>query len=90
MYYQYGYFKPLVVRKVKGVMTLRQLVPPLFVLCLVAGGLLAPWSPVVARALASLARGFRRRYRFLLGDGGPEARLAGGPRLVAGVSRPCT
>jgi glycosyltransferase involved in cell wall biosynthesis len=34
MYYQYGYFKPLVVRKIGEVMTLRQLVPPLFVLCL--------------------------------------------------------
>ena len=32
MYYQYGYFKPLVVRKVGGVMTLRQLAPPLLVL----------------------------------------------------------
>ena len=38
MYYQYGYFKPLVVRKVGGVMTLRQLAPPLFVLCLAANG----------------------------------------------------
>ena len=54
MYYQYGYFKPLVVRKVKGVMTLRQLVPPLFVLCLVAGALLAPWSQIAAAALAVL------------------------------------
>ena len=48
MYYQYGYFKPLVVRKVKGVMTLRQLGPPLFVLCLVAGALWrhgAGWRP---------------------------------------------
>jgi len=51
MYYQYGYFKPLVVRKVKGVMTLRQLGPPLFVLCLIAGALLAPWSRLAAAAL---------------------------------------
>ena len=54
MYYQYGYFKPLVVRKVKGVMTLRQLMPPLFVLCLAAGALLAPWSRLAATALALL------------------------------------
>ena len=54
MYYQYGYFKPLVVRKVKGVMTLRQLVPPLLVACLVAGALAAPWSPLAAAALAVL------------------------------------
>ena len=52
MYYQYGYFKPLVVRKVKGVMTPRQLVPPLFVLFLMAGMLLAPWSRIAAVALA--------------------------------------
>ena len=45
MYYQYGYFKPLVVRKVGGVMTLRQLLPPLFVLGLIdARPLAAPWS----------------------------------------------
>jgi len=52
MYYQYGYFKPLVVRKVKGIMTVRQLLPPLFVLCLAAGTLLAPWSRLAAAALA--------------------------------------
>ena len=44
MYYQYGYFKPLVVRKVGGVMTIRQLLPPLFVLSLIVTGLAAPWS----------------------------------------------
>ena len=54
MYYQYGYFKPLVVRKVKGVMTLRQLAPPLFVLCLAAGTLLAPLSVLAAAGLALL------------------------------------
>ncbi len=58
MYYQYGYFKPLVVRKVRGVMTLRQLVPPLFVLCLAAGALLAPWSRVAAAALALLVAAY--------------------------------
>jgi len=31
MYYQYGYFKPLVAQKVGGVLTWRQLIPPLFV-----------------------------------------------------------
>jgi len=34
MYFQYGYFKPLVASKVGGVMTLRQIVPALFVLAL--------------------------------------------------------
>jgi glycosyltransferase involved in cell wall biosynthesis len=44
MYYQYGYFKPLVARKVKGVLTSRQLVPPVFVTAVLTTGLLAPWS----------------------------------------------
>jgi hypothetical protein len=35
MYYQYGYFKPLTVLKLGGVMTSRQLVPALFVLSLI-------------------------------------------------------
>ncbi len=47
MYYQYGYFKPLVVRKVGGVMTLRQLAPPLFVLCLFGSALAALISAAV-------------------------------------------
>ncbi|HEY9480303.1 MAG TPA: glycosyltransferase family 2 protein [Gemmatimonadaceae bacterium] len=41
MYYQYGYFKPLVARKVGGVFTWRQLVPPTFVLALAASLILA-------------------------------------------------
>jgi glycosyltransferase involved in cell wall biosynthesis len=50
MFYQYGYFKPLVVRKVGGVMTLRQLVPPLFVLSLIFTGALALWVSWLAVA----------------------------------------
>ena len=64
MYYQYGYFKPLVVRKVGGVMTLRQLAPPLFVLGLTVtalAGLLGlavlplPWKLVAPLPFALLA-----------------------------------
>jgi glycosyltransferase involved in cell wall biosynthesis len=55
MYYQYGYFKPLVVRKLGGVMTLRQLLPPLFLLCLVATALAAPWSRLGLLAFAAVA-----------------------------------
>ena len=64
MYYQYGYFKPLVVRKIGGVMTLRQLAPPLLVLGLAAtalAGLLSlamlpfPWRLVAPTAFALLA-----------------------------------
>jgi glycosyltransferase involved in cell wall biosynthesis len=46
MYYQYGCFKPLVARKLGRVMTIRQLVPPAFVLGVLLLGLLAPaWPP---------------------------------------------
>lgn len=41
MYYQYGYFKPLVAYKVGKIMTVRQLVPPLFVLFLMGSSMLA-------------------------------------------------
>ncbi len=55
MYYQYGYFKPLVVRKLGGVMTARQLLPPLFVLCLFATAIAAPWSRLGLLAFALVA-----------------------------------
>ena len=46
MYYQYGYYKPLVARKVGAIMTLRQLVPGVFVAGLLGATALAPfWSP---------------------------------------------
>ncbi len=48
MYYQYGYFKPLVVRKVGGVMTLRQVVPAVFLLSLAAAAVAAIWSTTAA------------------------------------------
>jgi glycosyltransferase involved in cell wall biosynthesis len=54
MFYQYGYFKPLVVRKVERIMT-RQLVPPLFVLSLVASAALSPWVPAAREAFAGIA-----------------------------------
>jgi glycosyltransferase involved in cell wall biosynthesis len=56
MFFQYGYFKPLVVRKIRGVMTLRQLIPALFVSAVVVATLLAPWLGV-ARLLLSLTLG---------------------------------
>lgn len=40
MYYQYGYSKPMVVRKLGRVMTVRQLVPPAFLLLLGATAIL--------------------------------------------------
>lgn len=41
MYYQYGYFKPLVARKIGRVMTLRQLIPALFIVGLFGSAVLA-------------------------------------------------
>lgn len=52
MYYQYGYFKPIVARKIGRVMTARQVVPAAFVLALATAALLAPWL-VAARVLGA-------------------------------------
>lgn len=43
MAYQYGYSKPFVIKKLGQVKTLRQLVPPGFVLTLAATAILSPW-----------------------------------------------
>ena len=56
MYYQYGYFKPLVARKIGRIMTVRQLVPALLVIGVVGSALGAPWLPA-ARALLFLILG---------------------------------
>jgi glycosyltransferase involved in cell wall biosynthesis len=53
-YFQYGYFKPLVVRKVGGVLTVRQLVPALFVLSVIAAAVLALWLPIMAMVLVAI------------------------------------
>jgi glycosyltransferase involved in cell wall biosynthesis len=50
MSYQYGYFKPLVERKIGRVMTLRQIVPATFILVLAISGAAAFWS-TTARCL---------------------------------------
>ncbi|HEY3220366.1 MAG TPA: glycosyltransferase family 2 protein [Gemmatimonadales bacterium] len=54
MFYQYGYFKPLVARKAERIMT-RQLVPPLFVLSLVATTVLGLVVPAAWTVLAGIA-----------------------------------
>jgi len=53
MYYQYGYFKPLVVRKV-GRMTARQLIPAVFVAALAATAIASPWSWAAVWLLAAM------------------------------------
>ena len=55
MYFQYGYFKPLVARKLGRIMTLRQMVPPLFVVSLVASALAGIWLPAAAALSAGIA-----------------------------------
>ena len=55
MYYQYGYFKPLVARKVGRVMTARQLVPSLLLLALIGSSGLSPWVPGAGAAFAGIA-----------------------------------
>ena len=54
MNYQYGYFKPLVIRKIGAVMTVRQVVPATFVSSLVLSAILAPFSAVMAAAFFAI------------------------------------
>lgn len=54
MYYQYGYFKPLAVRTIGAVMTLRQLVPSAFVMSLALTAILAPWSRLMLMLFGSI------------------------------------
>jgi glycosyltransferase involved in cell wall biosynthesis len=53
MFYQYGFFKPLVALKIGKIMTLRQIVPAVFVLSVGLAALGVPWLGT-ARALAAL------------------------------------
>jgi hypothetical protein len=54
MLYQYGYCKPLVARKVGRIMTLRQLVPALFVVSLLGTGSLSLWWTMASVLLITL------------------------------------
>jgi hypothetical protein len=54
MYYQYGYFKPLVAKKLRRVGTLRQVIPAVFVGSLVISVLLAPWVELARWAVAGI------------------------------------
>lgn len=46
MFFQYGYYKVLTAHKVGRVMTVRQVVPPAFLLALVTSAITAIWLPV--------------------------------------------
>jgi glycosyltransferase involved in cell wall biosynthesis len=54
MYYQYGYFKPLVARKIGRLMTVRQLIPAMFVVGLMGSALMSIWLPVAGSVFALL------------------------------------
>lgn len=58
MNYQYGYFKPLVIRKIGAVMTVRQVVPATFVLALMTSALVAPVSVLAAATLATIVSAY--------------------------------
>jgi glycosyltransferase involved in cell wall biosynthesis len=55
MYYQYGYFKPLVARKVGRVMTVRQLVPALLVVALLGSAGLSVLLPAATAGFFLIA-----------------------------------
>jgi len=54
MYYQYGYFNPLVIRKVGGHVTSRQAVTPVFAASLIGSAVLAIWLPWMRWLLAAI------------------------------------
>jgi cellulose synthase/poly-beta-1,6-N-acetylglucosamine synthase-like glycosyltransferase len=54
MYFQYGYFNPLVIRKSRGRITSRQIVTPTFALSLMIGAVLAPWLSIARWFLAAV------------------------------------
>jgi len=53
-YYQYGYFKPPVLRKVRRIMTVRQVVPATFILTLIGSGAMALFFPTMRIVMASI------------------------------------
>lgn len=55
MYFQYGYFKPLVARKLGRVMSVRQMIPPGFVVSLATTALFGAWLPAAGLAFAAIA-----------------------------------
>ena len=84
MWYQYGYFKPLVARKVGRVMNLRQLVPACFVLALAGTAVLSPWLPAAGIAFAALTGAYAA---LALGCGLVAARRHG---IACGLLLPAT
>jgi len=82
MYFQYGYFKPLVARKVGRVMTLRQLVPSLFLTTLAACGLAAVWW----RPAGLAAVGITAAYAAAVLTASAAASPRHGPRVAGALT----
>jgi glycosyltransferase involved in cell wall biosynthesis len=57
MFYQYGYYKPLVVRKLGLVPTARQLVPAALLLALAGSAVLAAFAPSLGRPALTIVAG---------------------------------
>ncbi|MGZ8889640.1 MAG: glycosyltransferase family 2 protein [Halobacteriota archaeon] len=55
MYWQYGYYKPLAIRKVGAVVTVRQVVPATFVLTLGLCAIIAPFHWLAGYALLAIS-----------------------------------
>ena len=102
MSFQYGFFKPLVVRKLGRVMTVRQLIPALFCASLLISGALSPWvgtarlalavilgSYLIADVICATGVGLRLGWRVGLAVTGvfPVLHLAYGMGFLRGVFR---
>lgn len=54
MFFQYGYFKPLVARKVGGILTARQVAPAALIATLLLTGTMAILSPLMGKIFSSI------------------------------------
>lgn len=82
MFYQYGYFKPLVAKKLGRFMTIRQLIPPGFVLALATSVIAALlWKP--ALILLGLVLG---SYALVVGGSAVQTALKEGPATGAALA----
>lgn len=82
MFFQYGYFKPLVARKIGRVMTLRQLAPPALVLGLAGSGLTSVWLPAAAYAFLTVAASYLAAVLACSGAASIKHGMRVGVRLV--------
>ena len=81
MYYQYGLFKPLVVRKVGTLTSVRQVVPAAFVAAVGIGTLVGLRAPLVAAAVAALVAVYATTALYCAA----RAAWRDGPRAIAAL-----